>query len=64
MLWPTSVLPVNETMSTSGLSDMALISTELGGDAPKVAVLQLVRYLCVLAFMPSLIRMFSAVYPF
>lgn len=48
----------------AGLSDMALISLEQGGDAPKVAVLQLVRYLCVMAFMPSLIRLFAAWYPF
>lgn len=48
----------------AGLSDMALISLEQGGDAPKVAVLQLVRYLCVMAFMPSLIRLFTLWYPF
>ena len=48
----------------SGLSDMALISLELGGDAPKVIVLQLVRYLCVMTFMPSMIRFFAAWYPF
>lgn len=44
----------------AGMSDMALVSLEQGGDAPKVAVLQLVRYLCVMAFMPSLIRSLTA----
>ena len=67
LIYKTNPMDLSTAMFASvpsGLSDMALISTELGGDAPKVAVLQLVRYLCVLAFMPSLIRMFSAVYPF
>jgi len=44
----------------AGMSDMALVSLEQGGDAPKVAVLQLVRYLCVMAFMPSLIKILTA----
>lgn len=40
----------------AGLSDMALISMELGGDAPKVAVLQLVRYCVTIAILPTIIR--------
>lgn len=48
----------------AGLSDMALVSLELGGDAPKVAVLQLVRYMCVMTFMPLFIKLFAAWYPF
>ena len=44
----------------AGMSDMALVSLEQGGDAPKVAVLQLVRYLCVMAFMPSLIKILTS----
>lgn len=44
----------------AGMSDMALVSLEQGGDAPKVAVLQLVRYLCVMAFMPSLTKILAA----
>jgi membrane AbrB-like protein len=39
-----------------GLSDMALIAKDLGGDAPKVAILQLVRYICVIAIFPILIK--------
>lgn len=48
----------------AGVSDMALISLDYGGDAPKVAVLQLVRYVSVMCVMPSLIRYFAFVYPF
>ncbi len=48
----------------AGVSDMALISLDYGGDAPKVAVLQLVRYVSVMCVMPSLIRYFALVYPF
>lgn len=40
----------------AGVSDMALISTEMGGDAAKVAVLQLIRYVGILTLMPSLIK--------
>jgi membrane AbrB-like protein len=39
-----------------GLSDMALIAKDLGGDGPKVAILQLVRYVCVIAIFPLLIK--------
>lgn len=44
----------------AGVSDMALISLEQGGDAPKVAILQMTRYICVMAFMPSLIKLIAA----
>lgn len=40
----------------AGVSDMALIATDLGGDAPKVAVLQLVRYISLFSVMPFLIK--------
>lgn len=39
-----------------GVSDMALIAGELGGDQSKVAILQLFRYVFVVAFYPVLIR--------
>lgn len=42
-----------------GVSDMALISKELGGDAPKVAILQLSRYVCIIAFFPIVIKYVS-----
>lgn len=42
-----------------GVSDMALIAKDLGGDAPKVAVLQLSRYVCIIAFFPLLIKYVS-----
>lgn len=40
----------------AGVSDMALIATDLGGDAPKVGVLQLVRYIGLFTVMPILIK--------
>lgn len=40
----------------AGVSDMALIATDLGGDAPKVGVLQLVRYIGLFTVMPMLIK--------
>lgn len=40
----------------AGVSDMALIATDLGGDAPKVAVLQLVRYIGLFSVMPIVIK--------
>lgn len=43
----------------AGVSDMALIATDLGGDAPKVAVLQLVRYIGLFSVMPSLIKLIT-----
>jgi membrane AbrB-like protein len=42
-----------------GMSDMALIAKDLGGDAPKVAVMQLSRYVCIVAFFPILIKYVS-----
>lgn len=43
----------------AGVSDMALIATDLGGDAPKVGVLQLVRYIGLFTVMPILIRLLT-----
>lgn len=43
----------------AGVSDMALIATDLGGDAPKVAVLQLVRYIGLFSVMPLLIKLIT-----
>ena len=45
----------------AGVSDMALISTEMGGDAPKVAALQLVRYVGILSLMPAAIQLLTTV---
>lgn len=42
-----------------GVSDMAIIAKDLGGDAPKVAILQLARYVCVIAIFPILIKYIS-----
>jgi membrane AbrB-like protein len=42
-----------------GVSDMALIAKELGGDAPKVAIMQLSRYVCIIAFFPVIIKYVS-----
>jgi uncharacterized protein len=39
-----------------GLSDMALIAKELGGDAPKIAILHTVRVITVIGIFPVLIK--------
>jgi uncharacterized protein len=44
-----------------GLSDMALIAKDLGGDAPKVAIMQLSRYVCIIAFFPVIIKYVSLI---
>jgi len=41
----------------AGVSDMALIATDMGGDAPRVAVLQLVRYVGLFSVMPLVIKL-------
>ncbi len=41
----------------AGVSDMALIAMDMGGDAPKVGVLQLVRYVGILSVMPALVKL-------
>jgi membrane AbrB-like protein len=43
-----------------GMSDMALVAKDLGGDAPKVAVLQLARYICIVALFPVIIKLVSS----
>lgn len=43
----------------AGISDMALISADLGGNAPKVGMLQLVRFVGILSIMPSIIKMIT-----
>ncbi|MBL4938225.1 AbrB family transcriptional regulator [Clostridium sp. YIM B02515] len=44
-----------------GVSDMALIAKDLGGDAPKVAIMQLARYVCIIAFFPVIIKYISLI---
>lgn len=39
-----------------GVADMALIAGDLGADTPKVAILQLARYVCVIALFPIIIK--------
>lgn len=43
-----------------GMSDMALIAEDLGADSPKVAILQLARYVCVIAFYPIIIKFITS----
>lgn len=43
-----------------GVSDMALIAGDFGGDAPKVAVLQLVRLVSIICFFPAIIKYIAA----
>nr|WP_295747052.1 AbrB family transcriptional regulator [uncultured Oscillibacter sp.] len=66
LLYKTNDLDLPTSLFASvpaGMSDMALVSLEQGGEAPKVAVLQLVRYLCAMAFMPAMIKLFAGWYP-
>lgn len=44
-----------------GMSDMTLIADELGADTPKVAVLQLIRVISVIALFPIIIKYISEV---
>ena len=41
----------------AGISDMALVCLDMGGDAPKVAVLHMVRYIGLIAVMPGVIAL-------
>lgn len=43
-----------------GMSDMALVAKDLGGNGPKVAILQLSRYICIVAFFPLIIKFISS----
>ncbi len=43
-----------------GVSDMALIAKDLGGDAPKVAIMQLSRYVFIIAIFPVVIKYVSS----
>lgn len=66
LLYKTTSLDLATSLFASvpaGVSDMALLSLEQGGDAAKVAVLQLVRYVCVMAFMPSFIKLYVQCFP-
>ena len=46
--------------AAGGLPDMALIADEMGADSPKVAVLHLLRMICVVTLFPSAMKLFSA----
>ncbi len=64
-IYKTSKLDLATSLFASnpaGVSDMALISLDLGGDAPKVTVLQLVRYISVMALVPSLSQLLYTVF--
>lgn len=49
---PTSMF----SAAPGGISDIAIIAGELGADTPKVAVMQFIRLVCVIAFYPILIK--------
>lgn len=57
----TGLEMINSLLASApgGMSDMALIAKDLGGDAPKVTVLQLARYICVIAFYPIIVKLIS-----
>ena len=62
VMWKTSGLSLSTCLFgcvPAGMSDMALISLDMGGDAPKVMAMQLTRYILVLGIMPSVIRWLS-----
>jgi membrane AbrB-like protein len=48
--------------SPAGPSDMALMALELGGDAPKVACMQIVRLLAAVVVFPQTIRLMVALF--
>jgi uncharacterized membrane protein AbrB (regulator of aidB expression) len=54
------IKPAFLASAPGGVSDMALIAKDLGGDSPKVAILQLARYVCVIAFFSALIKFISS----
>jgi hypothetical protein len=43
--------------TAGGLTDMAIIASEMGADAPKVAVLQFARVVSIIAFYPIVIKL-------
>ena len=43
--------------TAGGLTDMAIIACEMGADAPKVAALQFVRVMTIIAFYPIIIKL-------
>lgn len=49
---PTSMF----SAAPGGISDIAIIAGELGADTPKVAVMQFIRLVCVVAIYPILIK--------
>lgn len=60
--WVTKLELVTSLLASApgGMSDMALVAKDLGGDAPKVAILQLVRYICIVALFPVIIKFISS----
>ena len=45
-----------------GASDMALIAADIGGESPKIAVLQIVRQLSVLTLFPIFVKLLILIY--
>jgi len=45
--------------AAGGVTEMALIADSMGADSPKVAVLQLLRLICVITLFPTLLRYFA-----
>ena len=44
--------------SPGGMTDMALIASEIGGDSPKIVTMQLFRFILVIILWPQLISLF------
>ncbi|MGE5550899.1 MAG: AbrB family transcriptional regulator [Bacteroidota bacterium] len=57
IIFKTSRLDLATSLYASapgGMTEMTLAADAMGADAPKVAILQLIRLLCVLSFLPFL----------
>ena len=46
--------------AAGGITDMALISDEMGADSPKVAVIHILRLICVVTLFPTILKFFSS----
>ena len=45
--------------AAGGASDMALVADEIGADTPKIAIMQLLRLICVVSLFPTIFRLLN-----
>ncbi len=60
---PLDIITSFFAAAPGGMMDMTIISNDLGGDSPKVAVLHLVRFICVMTVIPNVGKLLSKKYP-